>query len=256
MNLGALLDRERVERKSGALGSRADRKMNGLKINSDMPRIKKKLSSLFVSLFLILTIFAPLANMAVQASENFTYYIVASLFDSDGNPIELKRNDLAQYKISPVSNPSVATRAYLPTSAFAEEGIDPSIVSSAFLPAEFIFEKGDTASINKVAEDMKEIDIMAPASNQIVFAYDTTLADTNILVELSSHKLSYWTYTTYPDQYEPLSDGSVLVPGDNVGIGLSVNLYYDANGDKAVETKVNCEKVKIISDERQTSANT
>lgn len=259
MSLGALLNKGKIKNlneKDVYKVIDLNTKNNQTKYTSIPVRIEKGLASLFIALFMILTIFAPLAKVSVQASENFTYYIVASLFDTEGKPIELKRNDLAQYKISPVSNDTLGTKAYLPTSAFADEGLDPSTVSSSFLPAEFIFEADDTEAINKVSEDMKQIDIQAPASNQIVFAYDETLVDTNILVDLSSKKLTYWTYTTFPDQFEALSDGSVLIPGDNVGIGLSLNLYYEANVNKTVETKVDGEKVEIISNDSQSSVST
>lgn len=218
--------------------------------------VKNCIFSLVITLMLVLTNIVPVTLISASSMDNITHYIVLSLFDEQGNPLEYTRNDLSQYKIAAVETPSNSGKAYLPVAAFASEGVEASEVSAGFLPAEFIVDSGNEATISKIAEEMNNIPIASPASNQIVFAYDRTLVDTNIIVDLSGKKLSYWTYTTYPDKQEVLSDGSLIVPASNMGMGLSLNLYYAKSDSKTIETEVDNQKIEIIDNNSESNSAT
>lgn len=202
--------------------------------NTGVRKKGRTVTGAVLALLLGLTWFAPMRGLRAEEA-GMPIFVRAQLFlaDEKETPLNLDRETLNEVNLTAVGNPSEKAEAYLPVSAFASRGVKAEEVSSKMLPADFVYDANKKDALNKTNEEMAKISVLPPEANELLFRYDAALTESNLLVSVSGYKLKNWGYANYEATEAPLSDGSVLIPANNVGDGLVLKLYFDK--EKAAE---------------------
>ena len=187
--------------------------------------IKARLTASILSIFVFLSVFGGFFGSVRQVkalSLGYDFNIHVDLLvreNGKDQPYNYKRDEVSQVLMQSANG--VNAQAYLSTGS-----VDSNLALSA-VPLEEVFESTDTEAIKEINKNVRaELGSTQPERNEILFRTSDAMVSTSLMVGLENKKLIAWGYADYGASEEPLSDGSIHIPADNVGIDLHLVLVF------------------------------